>query len=99
MERVLKVDILRRGVPLSIFVDNGRVYSSTQFGAACASLGIQRIHESPYSPESKGKQERFFETVRLQFLPEVEVSVHHHPGRTERVFLGLVEMCLPPGSP
>jgi putative transposase len=74
MERVLKLGILRRGVPQAIYVDNGKVYSATQFGAACASLGIQKIHAAPYSPEGKGKQERFFETVRLQFMPEVEVS-------------------------
>jgi putative transposase len=74
MERVLKVGILRRGVPLAIYVDNGRVYASNQFGAACASLGIERIHAAPYSPEGKGKQERFFRTVRLQFMPEVETS-------------------------
>ena len=74
MERVLKVGILRRGVPQAIYVDNGKVYASTQFGAACASLGIQRIHAAPYSPEGKGKIERIFETVRLQFMPEVEVS-------------------------
>ena len=74
MERVLKVGILRRGVPLAIYVDNGKVYASTQFGVACASLGIQRIHAAPYSPEGKGKIERFFETTRLQFMPEVEVS-------------------------
>lgn len=74
MERVLKVGILRRGVPKAVYVDNGLVYSSTQFSAACASLGIQRIQTAPYSPESKGKQERFFETLRAQFLPEVEAS-------------------------
>jgi transposase InsO family protein len=74
MERVLKVALLRRGVPLAVYVDNGQVYSSTQFNAACATLGIQRIQAAPYSPEGKGKQERFFETLRLQFLPEVEVS-------------------------
>jgi transposase InsO family protein len=74
MERVLKVGILRRGKPLAIYVDNGRVYASNQFGAACASLGIQKIHAAPYSPEGKGKIERFFETTRLQFMPEVEVS-------------------------
>ena len=74
MERVLKVGILRRGVPRAIYVDNGKVYASTQFGAACASLGIQRIHAAPYSPEGKGKIERFFESIRLQFMPEVEVS-------------------------
>lgn len=74
MERVLKVGILRRGVPEAIYVDNGKVYSSNQFAAACAALGIRRIQAAPYSPEGKGKQERFFLTVRLQFLPEVETS-------------------------
>jgi transposase InsO family protein len=74
MERVLKVAILRRGVPKAIYVDNGAVYSAKQFGVACASLGIHRLHSAPYQPEGRGKQERFFETVRLQFLPEVEAS-------------------------
>jgi len=50
------------------------VYQATQFAVACASLGIHCIHAAPYSPQGKGKQERFFETVRLQFLPEVEKS-------------------------
>jgi len=74
MERVLKVALLRRGVPQALYVDNGQVYSSLQFNAACATLGIERIQTAPYSPEAKGKQERFFETLRLQFLPEVEPS-------------------------
>jgi putative transposase len=74
MERVLKVALLRRGVPHAVYVDNGQVYSSTQFNAACATLGIERIQTAPYSPEAKGKQERFFETLRAQFLPEVEAS-------------------------
>jgi putative transposase len=74
MERVLKVALLRRGVPLAVYVDNGQVYSSAQFNAACATLGIERIQTAPYSPQAKGKQERFFETLRLQFLPEVEAS-------------------------
>ena len=74
LERVLKVAILRRGLPKAIYVDNGQVYSANQLAAACATLGIQRVQTAPYSPESKGKQERFFRTVRLQFLPEVEAS-------------------------
>jgi putative transposase len=74
MERVLKVALLRRGLPWALYVDNGLVYSSTQFNAACATLGIQRIKAAPYAPEGKGKQERFFETLRAQFLPEVAVS-------------------------
>lgn len=74
LERVLKLAILRRGLPQALYVDNGQVYAATQFGAACATLGIRRIHTAPYAPESKGKQERFFETLRAQFLPEVEAS-------------------------
>lgn len=74
MERVLKVGILKRGIPEAIYVDNGKVYQATQFAVACASLGMRCIHAAPYSPEGKGKQERFFETLRLQFMPEVEKS-------------------------
>ena len=74
MERVLKVAILRRGLPRAIYVDNGQVYSATQFAAACATLAVHRIQATPYAPEGKGKQERFFETLRAQFLPEVETS-------------------------
>jgi putative transposase len=74
LERVLKVAILKRGLPKALYVDNGQVYHAIQFSVACASLGIECIHTAPYSPEAKGKQERFFETVRLQFMPEVETS-------------------------
>jgi putative transposase len=74
LERVLKVAILKRGLPKALYVDNGQVYNAIQFSVACASLGIECIHTAPYSPEAKGKQERFFETVRLQFMPEVETS-------------------------
>jgi transposase InsO family protein len=74
LERVLKVGILRRGLPQALYVDNGKVYAAHQFEAACASLGIRKWHTAPYSPESKGKMERWFLNVRLQFLPEVETS-------------------------
>ena len=72
LERVLKVAILRRGLPERLYVDNGKVYVSTQLAAACATLGIRQIHSTPYTPNTRGKVERFFGTVRSQFLPEVE---------------------------
>ncbi len=72
LERVLKVAILRRGLPERLYVDNGKVYVSTQLAAACATLGIRQIHSTPYTPNTRGKIERFFGTVRSQFLPEVE---------------------------
>jgi len=74
LERVLKVAILRRGIPQSIYVDNGKVYVSTQLQAVCAALGIRAIHSTPYTPNTRGKIERFFGTVRGQFLVEVEAA-------------------------
>jgi len=74
LERVLKVGILKRGLPKMLYLDNGQVFKATQFAAACASLGVECKHTAPYAPESKGKIERFFSTCRLMFLPEVETS-------------------------
>lgn len=74
LERVLKVALLRRGIPQSIYVDNGKVYVSTQLAAVCATLGIRQIHSTPYTPNTRGKIERFFGTLRSQFLPEVEAA-------------------------
>jgi len=74
LERVLKISILRRGIPRSLYVDNGKVYVSTQLAAVCASLAIRQVHSTPYVPNSRGKIERFFGTVRSQFLSEVEAA-------------------------
>jgi transposase InsO family protein len=74
MERVLKLAILRRGLPQALYVDNGLVYASTQFGAALATLGIRRLHSRPYCPQGRGKIERWFGDVRQEFLPEVQAS-------------------------
>ena len=38
---------------------------------ACASLGIRLIHSKPGQPAGRGKIERFFRTVREQFLVEI----------------------------
>jgi hypothetical protein len=74
MEDCFKRAILRYGVPLAVYVDRGKVYTSKQFDTICASLGIQRILASPYAPEGKGKVERFFRFVRSDFLPELQRS-------------------------
>jgi len=66
---VLKQGVMRRGVPLRLYVDNGAVYRSQHLSLVCARLGITLIHARPYQPAGKGKQERFFRTVRMQLLP------------------------------
>jgi putative transposase len=74
MEDCFKRAILRYGAPLAVYVDRGKVYTAKQFDTICATLGIQRILATPYTPEGKGKVERFFGFVRSDFLPELKRS-------------------------
>ena len=65
---VLRQAILRRGVPLRLYVDNGSAFRSQHLSLVCARLGITLIHARPYTPQGKGKQERFFRTTRMRLL-------------------------------
>jgi putative transposase len=67
----LRNGLAARGVPQSIHVDNGSAFVDDALKRAAAKLGIRIIHSTPYRPEGKGKIERFFETVRGQFLVEI----------------------------
>lgn len=66
---VLKQAVLRRGIPMRLFVDNGSAFRSQHLSLVCAKLGITLIHARAYHAEAKGKIERWFRTIRLQFLP------------------------------
>jgi len=63
--------LLKRGLPRKLYVDNGAAYRSKHLEHITASLGIALIHAKPYKPEGKGKIERWFRTLRGQFLNEV----------------------------
>lgn len=68
----LEQAIRRRGVPKRLYVDNGAAFRSHHLALVCAKLGIALIHARPYSPQGKGKMERWFRTVRLQLLAAIE---------------------------
>jgi putative transposase len=59
-----------RGVPLAAYVDNGSPFVDAWLLRGCGVLGIKIIHSRPGKPEGRGKIERFFRTVRDQFLVE-----------------------------
>lgn len=69
-----KEAVLKRGVPKLLYTDNGKIYRSQQFAYMCASIGCTVIHTKPFSPNEKGKIERFFGTVRRRFLSEYNPS-------------------------
>src|SRR5437870_2151298 len=68
----LRQAIAARGVPVRLYVDNGKIYRSRQLERIGASVGILIVHTPPYQPEGRGKIERFFRTVREQFLAGID---------------------------
>ncbi len=66
--KALEEALLTRGLPRKIYTDNGSAFRSHHLEHVTASLGIALIHARPYKPQGKGKIERFFRTVRSDFL-------------------------------
>ncbi len=60
--------LLRRGLPRKLYVDNGPAFRSRHLEHVTAALGIALIHAKPYQPQGKGKIERFFRTVRGDYM-------------------------------
>ena len=71
IEAVLKQAVLKRGLPVKLVVDNGAAYRAKTLQAICARLEIRLIYCKPYTPQGKGKLERWHATVRSQFLSEL----------------------------
>lgn len=72
IEGVLKQALLRRGCPIKLVVDNGAAYRAQTLQGICARLGIHLVYCRPYSPEGKGKLERYHRTLRSAFLDELD---------------------------
>lgn len=67
---VLEGAIRRRGVPERVYCDNGQVFLSSQVKRIAAEIGTQIIHTKVRDAAAKGKIERWFQTVRSQFLED-----------------------------
>ena len=63
-----KTAVARRGIPKKLFMDNGKVFRSDQLQFICASLGTIVSYAEVFSPQSKGKIERWFQTLQRQWL-------------------------------
>ncbi len=66
----LKKAVLKRGIPARFYWDNGPIYKSKQVGLIAARLGAQVTFSTAYSPEGKGKIERFWRTTADSFMSE-----------------------------
>lgn len=72
LEAAFRRGLAARGIPRRLYVDNGSAFVAAPLQRACAVLGIQLVHSRPGEPAGRGKIERFFRTVRDQFLIELD---------------------------
>ena len=91
LEAALRAGLAARGIPGAIYVDNGSAFASKPLLRACASLGIRLTHSTPRRPEGRGKIERFFRTVRDQFLIEIDAHPPADLAELNRLFAAWVE--------
>ncbi len=90
-EAALRRGLVSRGVPEAVYLDNGSPFVSAQLLRACASLRVRLIHSRPRRPEGRGKIERFFRTVRDQFLVEVAHTTVDDVAHLNQLFAAWVE--------
>ena len=64
----MRAAFYKRGVPHSLYVDNGSIYCSKEIIQITARVGCLLHHTPVRDGAAKGKVERFFRTVRDQFL-------------------------------
>jgi putative transposase len=68
----LRQAVAERGLCIRLYVDNAKVYRSQQLARIAASMGILITHTPPYQPEGRGKIERWFRSLREQFLANLD---------------------------
>jgi len=64
MLEVLCGALLQHPPPRTLYLDNGACYIGKVLALFCSKLKIRLVHAAPYSPESRGKMERFWRTAR-----------------------------------
>src|ERR1700747_2571862 len=68
----LRRAIAARGLPVRLYMDNAKIYRGQQLARIAASIGILVVHTPPYQPQGRGKIERFFRSLREQFLANLD---------------------------
>ena len=90
--KVLRSAIVKYGRPREILADNGAQFKSileglgTKYTRLLEHLGIKPIFARPRHPQTKGKLERWFGTVRQMFLVEARHTFKQNPNYSLRDF-------------
>jgi transposase InsO family protein len=73
----LKQAVLRRGLPLKLYTDQGKPFVNHHVRIVCANLGIRLLHAKPYHAWSKGKVERLIRTIQGDFEATLRLEGNH----------------------
>lgn len=73
----LRVAILKRGLPQVLYVDNGSCFRALHLEQVTAQLGVAIKHSRPYTPQGRGKIERWFRYVRENFIQVLRIKEGH----------------------
>lgn len=95
--KIVRNAVLAYGRPNQILADNGAQFKNilgelaTKYSKLLRSLGIRPIFARPYHPQTKGKLERWFRTVKQMFLVEARYHVKKNPDCTFAEFGRMLE--------
>jgi len=69
--------LAQRGFPDKLYTDQGKIFTSYHLQVVCANLGVRLCHAKPYAAWSKGKQERWFSTLQMDFEARLVIDPVH----------------------
>ncbi len=73
LEDTFRKALTKCGAADNLYVDNGKIFVSQWLRLACAKLRIRHLNTKAYSPEAKGKIERWNRTVD-EFIQEAQLE-------------------------
>ena len=73
----LRQGLAQRGFPDKLYTDQGKIFTSYHLQIVCANLGVRLCHAKPYAAWSKGKQERWFRTLQMDFEARLIIEPAH----------------------
>jgi len=92
LEDSFKYMLLRWGIPLRIYCDNGAVYISRHFMGVLAELEIKQLRHKPYQAHAKGKIEALNRTIKNEFQAEAALADFHTIEELNSAFWAWVEV-------
>lgn len=78
MLRVFTDTVRRYGKSEALYLDNGPTYRGETLQIACNRLDVRLVHAQPYDPQSRGKMERFWRTLRENCLDHTPATATLH---------------------